>query len=133
VHRLRDQDPNAGRVSRWLEERLAAEGTSVDRVVQEEHLSQGGTNVTVRNIITSMRRISAVDWTDIVESVSLVDDALRSASRFGEMDFATRNLYRHAIEDIARGSGGRNPTSRTTRSRWAAAPAEEREHDPVIT
>ena len=74
-------------------------------MVQEEHLSQGGTNVTVRNIITSMRRISDVDWADIVESVSLVDDALRSASRFAEMDFSTRNLYRNAIEEIARGSG----------------------------
>ena len=105
VHRLRDQAPKAGRVSRWLEERLAAQGTSVDRVVQEEHLSQGGTNVTVRNIITSMRRISDVDWAAIVESVSLVDDALRSASRFAEMDFSTRNLYRNAIEEIARGSG----------------------------
>ena len=131
VHRLRDQAPTAGRVSRWLEERLAAQGTSVDRVVQEEHLSQGGTNVTVRNIITSMRRISDVDWAAIVESVSLVDDALRSASRFAEMDFPTRNLYRNAIEEIARGSGRTElDIAQDAISLGISAPAEDREHDP---
>jgi cyclic beta-1,2-glucan synthetase len=131
VHRLRDQAPGAGRVMRWLEERLAAQDTNVDRVVQEEHQSQGGTNVTVRNIITSMRRISNVDWADIVESVSLVDIALRSASRFAEMDFATRNLYRDAIEELARGAGKTEleitqAAIETTR----AAPPEAPEHDP---
>ena len=61
--------------------------------------------VTVRNVITSMRLISALDWAEIVESVSLVDAALRADSRFAEMDFPTRDRYRHAIEKLARGSG----------------------------
>ena len=105
VHRLRDQGPQVGRVLRWLEERLALQRTNCDQVVQEEHLSQAGTNVTVRNVITSMRRISDVDWADIVEGVSLTDELLRSHSRFAEMDFPTRDLYRNAIEELARGSG----------------------------
>jgi cyclic beta-1,2-glucan synthetase len=104
LHRLRDQDPKGARVLSWLEERLASQQCSCDQAVQEEHLSQAGTNVTVRNIITSMRRISDVDWADIVEGVSLVDEMLRAGSRFAEMDFATRNLYRTAIEELARGS-----------------------------
>ena len=62
-------------------------------------------NVTVRNVITSMRLISWFDWAQFVESVSLVDEALRADSAFGEMDFATRDRYRHAIEELARGSG----------------------------
>ena len=70
-----------------------------------EHQRQVGTNVTVRNIITSMRLVSALDWAKIFESSSLVDAALRAESAFAEMDFPTRNRYRHAIEDLARGSG----------------------------
>ena len=61
-------------------------------------------NVTVRNVITSMRLISAVDWAEIFESVSLVDAVLRADSDFAEMDFPTRDRYRHAIEELARGS-----------------------------
>ena len=104
VQRLRDQDPKVTRALTWLEERLAAQGTSADQIVHDEHQRQGATNVTVRNIITSMRLISDVDWAALVESVSLVDDALRAGSVFAEMDFQTRDLYRSAIEEIARGS-----------------------------
>ena len=42
---------------------------------------------------------------EFFESVSLVDEVLRAESDFGAMDFATRDRYRHAIEDLARGSG----------------------------
>ena len=61
-------------------------------------------NVTVRNVITSMRTMATFDWAEFFESVSLVDAALRAGSNFGAMDFATRDRYRHAIEDLARGS-----------------------------
>jgi cyclic beta-1,2-glucan synthetase len=104
VQRLRDQDPRVTPALTWLEARLAAQGTTPDEIVRDEHQRQGATNVTVRNVITSMRLISDVDWPELVESVSLVDDALRSGSDFAAMDFPTRNLYRSAIEELARGS-----------------------------
>ena len=72
--------------------------------MHDEHQRQGASNVTVRNIITSMRLLSDVDWPEFFESVSLVDDLLRSGSDFAAMDFATRDLYRRAIEHFARGS-----------------------------
>ncbi|MDH5535087.1 MAG: glycosyl transferase, partial [Betaproteobacteria bacterium] len=104
VQRLRDQDPKVTRALMWLEERLAAQGTTADAIVHDEHQRQGATNVTVRNIITSMRLISDVDWAELFENVSLVDETLRSGSDFASMDFPTRNLYRSAIEELARGS-----------------------------
>ncbi|MFI4999966.1 MAG: GH36-type glycosyl hydrolase domain-containing protein [Reyranellales bacterium] len=104
VQRLRDQDPEAIPAVGWLEERLAREGTTADELVRKEHQLQGSTNVTVRNIITSMRLISDVDWARLFEAVSPIDDLLRAGSDFAAMDFATRNLYRTAIEQIARGT-----------------------------
>ena len=46
-------------------------------------------------------------WTgrEFFESVSLVDQRLRDASDFAQNDFATRDLYRKAIENLARHSG----------------------------
>ena len=61
-------------------------------------------NVTVRNVITSMRLITWFDWAEFVESVGLVDEVLRSRSAFAEMDFTTRNRYRNAVEELARRS-----------------------------
>jgi len=105
VHRLRDQDSKVAPALTWLDERLAAQGTTTDTVVRDEHQRQGAANVTVRNIITSMRLISDVDWTELFERMCLVDEALAVGSGFLGMDFPTRNLYRSAIEDLARGAG----------------------------
>jgi cyclic beta-1,2-glucan synthetase len=104
VQRLRDHDPSVTPALRWLDERLGAQGTTADELVREEHQRQAAMNVTVRNVITSMRLISTVDWAELFESISLVDAVLCAESDFGGMDFATRDRYRHAIEELARGA-----------------------------
>jgi cyclic beta-1,2-glucan synthetase len=105
VQRLRDQDPSVTPALVWLDQRLQAQGTTADEVVRAVHQGQGAMNVTVRNVITSMRLMSAVDWAEFFESVSVVDACLRAESEFAAMDFATRDSYRHSIEKLARGSG----------------------------
>ncbi len=105
VQRLRDQDPAVTPALAWLDTRLAEQGTTADQLVQQELESQTSANVTVRNIITSMRLISSFEWTGFFESVSLVDEVLRAGSDFAAMDFTTRDHYRHAIEQLARASG----------------------------
>lgn len=102
VKRLRDQDPRTTPALGWLEQRLKQQGSSMDEVVQNAQQRLGISNVTVRNVITSMRLISDIDWATFFESVSLVDARLRAGSAFAQMDFTTRNLYRSAIEQLAR-------------------------------
>ena len=104
VHRLRDQDPRITPALTWLDQHLAAQGSTADAVVHDEHQRQGAGVVTVRNIITSMRMISDVDWPELFERISLVDDVLGAGSAFRDMDFPTRNLYRSAIEELSRGA-----------------------------
>jgi cyclic beta-1,2-glucan synthetase len=135
VQRLRDQDPEATPAVAWLEKRLAAEGTNADDLVRKEHQLQGATNVTVRNIITSMRLISDVDWAKLFEAVSPVDDVLRGGSNFASMDFVTRNLYRTAIEQMARGSDLIEPeiarrSLAAALSAHGACDGDSRRHDP---
>ena len=104
VHRLRDQDPKFTPALAWLDERLAKQGLTADLAVREVHRSQGAANVTVRNIVTSLRVIAEVDWQVLFERYCLVDDVLASGCAFHDVDFATRNLYRNAVEELARRS-----------------------------
>ena len=104
VLRLRDQDPRVTPALTWLDRSLAAQDRTADMVVREVHRRQGAANVTVRNIITSLRLIADTDWTESFERISLVDEVLAADSGFAAMDFPTRNLYRSAIEELARGS-----------------------------
>ncbi|HEY5755305.1 MAG TPA: glucoamylase family protein [Steroidobacter sp.] len=135
VKRLRDQDPRVTPALQWLEEQLIALGTTSDQMVYDEHQRQGATNVTVRNIITSMRLISDVNWAEFFEAVSLVEAALRRDTDLAQMDFATRNSYRSAIENLARRSAHSeleitHTLIAATRSVTADDPDELRKRDP---
>ncbi|MDH5668858.1 MAG: protein ndvB, partial [Nitrospira sp.] len=140
VQRLRDLDPKVRPVLQWLDERLAAQGSTADGMVHAEHQQQAAMSVTVRNIITSMRLTSAFDWSEFFESVSPIDTILRTDPRYAEMDFVTRDMYRHAIEDLSRGTGLSEidvTTRVVTRARQAGGepdmreqPERERHMDP---
>ncbi len=102
--RLRGFDPAQTPLYAWLEDRLHRQGTSIEEVVTGAQMRLAASNVTMRNIVTSMRLVSEMEWADFFEEVSLIDARLRAGSAFAEMDFATRNRYRTAIETIARGT-----------------------------
>ena len=118
------EDPAVTPALRWLEELLATQGTTAEEMVRLEHQRQATMNVTVRNVITSMRLISWFDWAEFVESVSLVDDVLREHGSFSQMDFATRDRHRHAVEELARDSGAAESSrSLGERPTWPSSPA----------
>ena len=127
VARLRDQDPSVTPVLGELERQLAAQGMTIDATVRDVHQGQAAMSVTARNIITSMRMVSAVDWAELVETVSLVDAMLRQGSDFAANDFTTRNAMRTAIERLARGAGV--PELEVTRDALQLAWARRAESD----
>lgn len=128
--RLRDQDQRTMPAITWLEAMARRQGCSLDELVQKTQQQEGATNVTVRNVITSMRLISEIDWAELFESVSLVDARLNQGQPFYAMDFATRNLYRSAIEQLARGAPyseveiATQTSALCQQSRLSAAPAD---------
>lgn len=104
LQRLHDPHPDTTVPLDFLTEWLAEQGVGIDEIVRREHTEQVADNLTVRNIITSMRAISAFDWPEFVEAISLVDQCLRQHPPYLAMDFLTRDRYRHAIEDLAKRS-----------------------------
>ena len=103
--RLRGYDPAVTPLLGWLEDRLHQQGHTVEDVVSHVQARLGAANVTMRNIVTSMRLLSEMDWSEFFEEVSLVDDRLQGETDFAGMDFTTRNRYRTEIEILSRGSG----------------------------
>ena len=102
--RLRHRDATAAGALAELSQRLAAERTSPEAVVQLEIARQAAADLSVRNLITSMRLVSAYEWPDFVEAASLVHQELARNAFFPVMDFITRDRYRGAVEDLARHS-----------------------------
>ena len=104
--RLSRQSPALHLARSWLEQRLVEHGLSIEHLVQLESQSQAADQVSVSHSIASLRFLSAMDWKEFVETLSVVDQALRSdpADVYGDMDFATRDRYRHEVESLARRS-----------------------------
>ncbi|MDB5659978.1 MAG: hypothetical protein JWS10_2593, partial [Cypionkella sp.] len=130
ARRLRGYDPVETALHGWLEDRLRRQHSSVGEVVARALSRQGASNVTMRNIVTSMRVISELDWADFFEDVSLVDARLRASSDFGAMDFATRNAYRNAIEDLSRHSPHDELSVTDAVLLFASSGETDRERDP---
>jgi cyclic beta-1,2-glucan synthetase len=136
TQRLRDQDPEVWPAVDWIEEQFASESTTIEQVVHIEHQRQAATQVTVGNIITSMRLLSTLDWKDFFESVSKVDPILSEdpIGAYSLMDFTTRDRYRHVVEKIAkRTTASEQDIARhaVTLARQAHSPASDdhrREH-----
>jgi len=103
--RLRDQEPELWPAVEHLEALLTKQNTTIEQVVNLSHQRQASYQVTVANIITSMRLLSSLDWRDFFESISVVDRILEQDSVYRHMDFLTRDQYRHVIEKIGKRKG----------------------------
>ena len=79
-------------------------GTDAEEIIIGEHHTLSSGNVTTGNIVRGLRLINDVDWTVWFEDVSRIDALLRERSDVASLDFASRDQYRQAIEDLARRS-----------------------------
>ncbi|MGA2868772.1 MAG: cyclic beta 1-2 glucan synthetase, partial [Verrucomicrobiota bacterium] len=107
LRRIQEKSPSVKLAVGWIEECLAVDGMTVGQLVESESQYQAATQVSVGNSICSLRFLDAMDWQDFVEAQSLVEQTLLTdpAKIYAQMDFATRDSYRHAVEGIARHSG----------------------------
>ncbi|MFS4458043.1 GH36-type glycosyl hydrolase domain-containing protein [Bdellovibrio sp. HCB2-146] len=102
LQRLRFQEARVDPILQWIEQTLSRQNLQIDSLITEEHIRQAAANATARNIITSFRFVAAFNWQDFFEKISLVDLTLRQNPMYGNMDFATRDRYRHRIEKLAK-------------------------------
>ena len=107
LHNLRDQSVASTAAWQWLQTRLTALGQSVDEVLRIEQQREAIDQLSIANIINTMRVLSALDWPTFVEAVSRVERILRRdpAAAYPDMDRQTRDRYRKSVEQLARRSG----------------------------
>jgi cyclic beta-1,2-glucan synthetase len=131
--RLQGQDVAIVRVHEWVSTCLTrAGGPSLEALAADENRAQAADQVSIANTITSMRLLGALDWKDFFERVSVVERVLRDdpTGTYGSMDFATRDRYRHTVEQLARRCSHDEPTT----ARMAVDVAHEAlERDPGDT
>src|SRR4029077_9103158 len=106
ARRLQGQSAALALPLTWVEQCLSEAGLSIEQLVHAETQEQAGVQVSISNTIGSLRFLGAMDWREFVESMSVVEAKLREdpGGLYGRMDFATRDRYRHVVEEVAKGS-----------------------------
>jgi cyclic beta-1,2-glucan synthetase len=108
LQRVREYGPRLSAVRRGLEDHLATGAMTSEEAIRSEHQREAVAQVSIANVITSLRLCSQLDWSQYVEAVSLVERVLQRdpAGVHGRMDFPSRDRYRQAVEELAEPDGG---------------------------
>jgi cyclic beta-1,2-glucan synthetase len=101
---LYDEDAVLALAQSWLDRcfRLTLEELGL-----RERTRQAKDQVTTANAFSSLRYLDHLDWKPVFERTSGTEALLRAEASgiYPRMDFATRDLYRRAVEALSRSSG----------------------------
>ena len=106
VRQLQGRSPDLALPLNWTEQWLAESGLTIEQLVESGNREQAADQVSLSNSIGSLRFLGAMDWSEFVEAMSVVEQTLRADPNgaYAKMDFASRDRYRHVIEKIAKES-----------------------------
>ncbi|MFC1657853.1 GH36-type glycosyl hydrolase domain-containing protein [Candidatus Omnitrophota bacterium] len=87
----------------WLEKKLAEQGDTLERIIRATSQKQASDQVSIANTIGSLRLLEITDWHDFVEALSVVEKLLGQdpSGDYRRMSFATRDRYRHVVEQFS--------------------------------
>src|SRR5262245_14432446 len=125
--RDRESDVPVGPLRDWLTQHA----DDLSEVLVREHRRQAANQVSVGNCVTSLRLLHAVEWAVFFENASLVEKVLRAEPTgvYARQEFATRDRYRQAVEQIAKASGRDEvEVARLAVARAAAGGSERERH-----
>lgn len=106
VRCIQGQNPALALSITWLEQRISEQGMTIEQLKHNESQQQAMDQVSVGNSINSLRLLNSINWKEFVEERSVVHSILLNdpGGVYGNMDFATRDRYRHVVERLSRKS-----------------------------
>ncbi len=104
LEQLTDHGPESRHAVADVEQQVNLFGWQLPEVIRLEHGRQAANQVSIGNVITSMRLIANLDWVGFFERINQAEGILRNdpAGVYAEMHFESRDVYRHAIEEVAK-------------------------------
>jgi cyclic beta-1,2-glucan synthetase len=107
LQRLREYGPRLSAIRGAVDTHLEARHMSSEDAIRSEHQRQAATQVSVANVVTSLRLCGTLDWSLYFEAVSLIERVLQRdpAGAYAGMDFLSRDRYRQAVEELSEPTG----------------------------
>jgi cyclic beta-1,2-glucan synthetase len=87
-------------IQAWIERSF---DNPLNELMLQEQNRQAGDQLAIANAFTSLRQLIQLDWKEIFEQLSCVEQTLKKdpSGIYPEMDFTTRDRYRQVIEELS--------------------------------
>ena len=104
LKRLRDLGVDVAPLLHWVDRVVAKQDTTIEELSKLERQRQTMYQVSMGHAILSIHYILGEDWPRFFEEVSLVERVFQKdpSKVYCEMDFESRDAYRHQVEKVAR-------------------------------
>ncbi|AWZ47783.1 cyclic beta 1-2 glucan synthetase [Clostridiaceae bacterium 14S0207] len=101
---LRDNGIDNLKLYKWIEKEVNKKGVSFENLILTAHQKQSNYAISLGNSINSIRKIEALDWKAHFENLSKVHQVLSKdpSGEYLNMDFKSRDYYRHKISALAK-------------------------------
>jgi cyclic beta-1,2-glucan synthetase len=101
--RLKEYGTDAKVLLNWLDNMAAKQNMTVEKVTAAEQFYLAANGAVMGNTIAVIKQVNSENWSEFFEEVSLVQQVLKKdpARIFTNMDFESRDKYRHEIEVLA--------------------------------
>lgn len=103
ARRLKEYGTDAKLLLNWLDNVANKQNMTVEKVISTEQYYLSSHGVLMGSIITAIKQVNSENWSEFFERVSLVQQVLEGdpAGVFTQMDFDSRDKYRHEIETLS--------------------------------
>ena len=90
-----------------LEEEVEKTGNTVSDIIKKEHFDIAVRKVSMGNSITSLKKITRINFLEIFEKINGVEEILRKdpAGVYERMDYKTKEYYRNIIKGVSKKTG----------------------------
>lgn len=104
VRLLRKKEVEGEKIQELFKESLEKWNMDLEEIIDLSYQQQATRKISIGNSITSLHDISTLDWKEIFEKLSLVEQILQEdpAQIYHQMDFESRDYYRHYVEKISK-------------------------------
>lgn len=102
---LRDNSIEDERIYKFALDRLKEkENTSFEKEILKGHIKEGNIATAIGITINSLRIMDSINWKNFFAETSNIEKILKQdpADIYNNMDFETKDYYRHKIEEISR-------------------------------
>lgn len=101
---LRDNGVENEKIYKYIYNIMEVQEMDSNRMVIIEHQKQAKFQVSMRNCISGIREVEALNWKECFEKLSITHEILKKdpADIYINMDYASRDYYRHRVEVISK-------------------------------